>query len=62
MSQNANGECVCTSETVEIDGACVSSDAHIVSVYPWVVDGEEMPVNLTVQSGCKFAKWRRREE
>eukprot|EP00526_Cylindrotheca_closterium_P008173 CAMPEP_0113660222 /NCGR_PEP_ID=MMETSP0017_2-20120614/32780_1 /TAXON_ID=2856 /ORGANISM="Cylindrotheca closterium" /LENGTH=836 /DNA_ID=CAMNT_0000574833 /DNA_START=650 /DNA_END=3157 /DNA_ORIENTATION=+ /assembly_acc=CAM_ASM_000147 len=49
---DARGECVCPSGTVEIDEVCASTDAHEVSVYPWVVDGEYTSLNLTLQSGC----------
>jgi len=35
-----------------IDGKCVSDNAHEVGVFPWTINGEQIPLNITIQSGC----------
>ena len=46
------GDCICPPGTIVIAGRCVSGSAHEVGVYPWIVDGEMVPLNVTMQSGC----------
>mmetsp|Transcript_13182 Transcript_13182/g.31588 ORF Transcript_13182/g.31588 Transcript_13182/m.31588 type:complete len:1491 (+) Transcript_13182:121-4593(+) len=52
---DVDGECVCSSDTIEVDGSCVPSDIREVTIFPWMVDGESV-LNLsndtTFQSGC----------
>lgn len=35
-----------------IAGKCISNNAHEVGVFPWTIDGEHVPLNITIQSGC----------
>lgn len=35
-----------------IDGKCTADNAHEVSVFPWTIDGEHVPLNITIHSGC----------
>ena len=51
-SQDAKGDCICPLGTVPIAGKCVSNNAHEVGVYPSTIDGEHVPLNITIQSGC----------
>ncbi|CAJ1970011.1 unnamed protein product [Cylindrotheca closterium] len=49
---NAQGDCICPPGTLLIAGRCVSDNAHAVGIYPWTIDGEDVAVNMTIQSGC----------
>jgi len=35
-----------------IAGRCISDNAHEVGIHPWTIDGEMVPLNVTLQSGC----------
>jgi hypothetical protein len=47
--QNAFGRCGCSTDTVEIRGACVSTEEFEVSVFPLIIDSAEVLNNAT---GC----------
>ncbi|CAJ1970001.1 unnamed protein product [Cylindrotheca closterium] len=49
---DANGDCICPVGTLLIAGKCASDNAHEVGVHPWTIDGEYVPLNITIQSGC----------